>query len=87
MSDQGMNPDQIERVFGSLARIEQKIDGHTVWMAAHVAEDKLMAADITALKVASGRQKGFIAAIGTIGGVLGAIIAAAADFFGSRGSH
>jgi hypothetical protein len=87
MSDNGMNPDQIERVFGSLARIEQKIDTHTAWMTAHVAEDKIMAEDIQKLRMVGARQKGYLAAIGTAGGVLGAVIAAAADFFGTRGHH
>jgi len=82
----GMTDNQIERVFGALARIEQKIDGHTTWMVQHVADDALMAADIVKLKERAARQRGFITALTAMGSVLGAIAGYAVDLF-SRGSH
>lgn len=81
MSDQGMDPNQIERVFGALGRIEQSTNDIKQWMSAHVAEDRVMAADIVTLKTAHARQKGFLAAIGVVGSAIGAIAAMAADFF------
>jgi hypothetical protein len=81
MSDQGMNADQIERVFGALSRIETKVESTMDWMKQHVADDKLMANDIQTLKERAARQKGFIAAIGVMGSAIGAIAATAADFF------
>ena len=82
----GMRDDQIERVFGSLARIEQKIDGHSEWMKSHVAEDKLMAADIKGLQISHSRQKGFLTAVSAIGTVLGAGVGYAIDLF-TRGHN
>jgi hypothetical protein len=86
MSDQGMNPDQIAAVFSSLGRIEQKMDSHTEWMKNHVAEDKLMAADINKLQMAGARQRGVLAALTGVGTVLGAGIGYAIDLF-TRGHH
>jgi hypothetical protein len=77
--DQGMNPDQIERVFGALGRIEQKIDGHTSWMEKHVADDRLMANDIVLLKERAARQRGFITALTAMGSVIGAVAGYAVD--------
>ncbi len=83
----GMNADQIERVFGSLARIEQKIDGHTEWMTQHVADDKLMANDIQKLKESAARQRGMLAALATVGTVFGAMAGYAVDLFSRGNSH
>lgn len=75
-------------IMRSLGRIEQKIDGHTLWMTAHVADDKKMADDITLLKLAHSRQRGFITAIVTIGGVISGIIGYVIEYFASgRGQH
>ncbi len=83
-----MNDDEFKlKVMESLGGINAKLDNHTNWMTAHVAEDKIMADDIKKIQLSGARQKGFAAAIGTAGGVLGAVAAIAADFFGSRGSH
>ena len=81
MSDQGMDPGQIERVFNALGRIEQSTVDIKQWMTAHAAEDRVMAADITTLKTSHARQKGFMAAFGVVGSAIGAVAALAADFF------
>ena len=82
----GMRDDQIERVFGSLARIEQKIDGHSEWMKSHVADDKIMADNIAKLQVSHARQKGFLTAISAVGTVIGAGVGYAIDIF-TRGHN
>lgn len=59
---------------GDIGAIKQGQQTQTDWMTAHVAEDKIMAADISALKMAGARQKGFLAAVaGAAGIVSGAI--------------
>lgn len=76
-----MNEEQTAMVFASLGRIEQKIDGHTVWMTAHVAEDKLVAQDVAALKIAHARQRGFMTALAGVGGLVSGAIGYAAEYF------
>lgn len=77
MSD-GMNSEQIERVFGSLARIEQKIDGAAASLTAHAAHDEVVQKALfeRVEKLQSGveRQRGFMTAIGAVsGGVVAAL--------------
>jgi hypothetical protein len=73
---------------GDLGRLEGKMDSHVQTLTAHVADDKITdAAALAALQtiqLSQARQKGFIAAISTIGAIIGAGIGAAADYF-SRG--
>lgn len=75
MSD-GMNPEQIERVFGALARIEQKIDGHVGTVTAHIDHDekvqKALFERIETLQLASAKQKGALTVLGALGSMLGA---------------
>ena len=90
--DRGMNDSQIERVFGSLARIEQKIDGTTEWMKSHSQEDKRafesMGDKLTGLQVAHSRQKGFLSALAAIGSVVAGIVGYVIEYFVSgRGHH
>lgn len=87
MSEQGMNPEQIQDVFLALGRIEQKIDTHTAWMTAHVAEDRLMAADIAKLQQSHASQRGSAKVWSMlINGLIGAV-GAAAGYFGAKGGH
>lgn len=76
MTDQGMNPDQIERVFGALGRIEQKLDGHIDSVEKHVQHDqdvhKLLFDRVETLQFAHAKQKGFFSAIAAVGSVVGA---------------
>jgi len=71
---EGMNADQIERVFGALARIEQKIDGHIDTVKDHMDHDQLVQTEIfkrvETLQMASAKQRGYMTAMGAIGGVL-----------------
>ena len=73
---EGMNPEQIERVFGALARIEQKIDGHAETMESHARHDETVHAAIFArvetLQLSHARQKGFITAVASLAGLLSA---------------
>jgi hypothetical protein len=77
----GMTGDQIERVFGALARIEQKIESYDQRLTLHADEDKLMAADIRKLQLSNEKQKGVLAGIATIGSVVGAGVGYAIELF------
>jgi hypothetical protein len=88
MSDDGMSPDQIERVFGALARIEQKIDGHTAWMLQHVADDKIVADRVAGMQLAAAKQKGFMAGISLLGVIISTAVGWILDWkFGGGHSH
>jgi hypothetical protein len=76
MSGEGMNSDQIAQVFGSLARIEQKIDSAATSLTQHVADDKEVAkalfGRIEILQLSHAKQKGALTVLGTVGSMLGA---------------
>jgi hypothetical protein len=76
-----MNEEQTTQVLVSLGRIEQKIDSHTLWMTAHVAEDKLLATDVAALKISHARQRGFMTALAGVGGLVSGAVGYAVEFF------
>jgi hypothetical protein len=79
----GMSTEQIERVFGALSRIEQKIDSHVDTVDAHMKHDqdvqKLLFDRVEAMQLTQARQKGFITAIVSVGSVLGAGIGYAVE--------
>lgn len=64
---------------GDIGAIKQGQQTQTDWMTAHVAEDKLMAADISALKMAGARQKGFLAAVAGVGGLVSGAVGYAVE--------
>jgi GTPase len=75
---EGMNADQIERVFSALARIEQKIDGHVDIVKTHMAHDEVVQKAIfervEVLQAKAATQKGYLTAIGAVsGGVVAAL--------------
>ena len=74
-----MTSDQIEKVFGTLSRIETKLDAHTQEFASHVAMDMEAYKAIGALKVDAAKQKGFVAAMGAVGGGVIAALGYLAD--------
>lgn len=71
----GMNSEQIERVFGALGRIESKLDAHVSTVENHVHRDeeihKLLFSRVENLQLAHARQKGFIAALTAVGTAIG----------------
>jgi|HubBroStandDraft_3_1064219.scaffolds.fasta_scaffold121716_2 hypothetical protein len=73
---------------GDLGRVEGVVKGLGDNLLAHVADDKInlaaMTESVQKLQLSGARQKGFIAAISTVGAIVGAGIGAAADYF-SRG--
>lgn len=71
---------------GDLGRLEGKVDGHADKLSAHIQDDKELTASVQKLQQSSDRQRGFMAAISTIGAVVGAGVGAAVDYI-SRGSH
>ena len=82
MSDEhGMSGDQIERVFGALGRIEEKIDNHTSWMERHVKDDEGVEKRVGELELRAARQKGFLGALAGVGGVIGAGVGYLAEYF------
>lgn len=90
MSD-GMSPDQIARVFESLGRIEQKIDGHVDTVNAHVAHDevvqKALFERIEALQLAGAKQKGALTVLGALASMLGAGVGYLLERFTLGGHH
>ena len=73
---EGMNADQITRVFESLGRIEQKIDGNASTLSQHILDDKAVAKAlferVEVLQLGQAKQKGFLTALTSVGSVLGA---------------
>jgi hypothetical protein len=85
--NEGMSGQQIQDVFSALGRIEQKIDGHTTWMAAHVLEDRKLADDIRVLQISSATQRGKATVWSMLlNGAVG-IAGAVAGYFGAKGGH
>jgi hypothetical protein len=83
-----MNDDDFRiTVATALGRIEQKIDGYSVQLAAHIADDKALGAEVSKLQLGAARQRGVIAALTTVGTVLGAGVGYAIDAFALRGHH
>lgn len=66
---------------GDLGRLEGKVDGHAEKLASHIEDDKLLESSIQKLQISQARQRGFIAAVSTIGPVIGAGIGYAIDVF------
>jgi hypothetical protein len=85
--EKGMSGSEIAQVFGALGRIEQKIDGHTEWMTKHVAENRLLEEDVRKLQLGAARQRGVLAALTTVGTLLGAGVGYAVDLFTMRGGN
>ena len=87
----GMTGDQIERVFGALSRIETKLDGHVEALAAHTDHDEKVAKAvferIEVLQVSMAKQKGFVAAMGAVGGGVIAALGYIADKVLGFGHH
>jgi F0F1-type ATP synthase assembly protein I len=92
MTDRGMSDDQIERVFGSLARIEQKIDSQELRLGERLdvlaKTDEAQGVIIQKMQIEHSRMKGVVSALSVIGTVLGAALGYLADVFTIRGgSH
>ncbi len=81
MSERGMSDDQIERVFGALARIEQKQDSNAQKWDAHEKLHAVVEEDILKLKLSAAKQRGVIAAVAGMGSALGAGVGYAIDIF------
>ena len=82
---------------GDLGRLEGKVDGLSAAFKQHVQDDKDTAAahlatvaalggSIQKINLSNARQRGFVAAISTVGAVVGAGLGAAVDYF-ARGNH
>lgn len=88
MTDQGMNADQIERVFGALSRIETNQKNFSEDFKAHLNDDKIMAVAVQNLQLAHARQKGFMTALAGAGSIVAGIVGYVIEFFVSgRGHH
>ena len=76
-----MSDEQIAQVFGSLGRIEQKIDGHVDTVASHVAQDekfqKYIFEAVQALQISHAKQKGAARVWTLVGTGVGSIVGTA----------
>lgn len=88
MSEGGMSGEQIERVFGTLSRIEQKIDSHIDVMEKHTAHDETvhvaLFSRVEALQLSHAKQRGFITAVVSLGSIVGAGVGYAIEFMLGR---
>jgi hypothetical protein len=71
---------------GDLGRVEGKVDGHSAALIAQKSEHDNLRDGVQRLQLAQARSRGFVAAISTVGAVVGAGLGAAVDYF-SRGGH
>jgi len=71
---------------GDLGRLEGKVDGHASTLATQKGEHDMLAGTVQKIQLGQARQRGFVAAISTIGAVAGTALGAAVDYF-SRGNH
>ncbi len=71
---------------GDMGRIEGTVKGFGNKLAERDIDDRLLAASVQKLQLSQAHQRGFIAAISTVGAVVGAGLGAAVDYF-SRGGH
>ncbi len=69
---------------GDLGRLEGKVDGHATALATHIEDDKELTAAVQRIQISQARQRGFVAALSTVGAVVGAGLGAAADYFARR---
>ncbi len=69
---------------GDLGRLEGKVDGHAEKLSAHIEDDKAMTAAVQKLQISQARQRGFVAALSTVGAVVGAGLGAAVDYWVKR---
>lgn len=70
---------------GDIGNLQGKFDSHVGAFKEHVMDDKLLGDSVQKLQLSAARQRGFVAAISTIGAVVGAGLGALADYL-SRGS-
>ena len=92
MTDRGMSDDQIERVFGTLGRIEQKIDSQDDRLSERIAaltkKDDEQQVAINRMQIEHSRMKGVMSAFSVIGTIVGAALGYLADVFTIKGgSH
>ena len=77
------------QVATALGRIEQKIDGHTLWMQQHVKEDEAVALEVQNIKLqlatGSATRRTSARIFGVLGNVVTGVASAAATYFGTMG--
>lgn len=71
---------------GDLGRLEGKVDGHGATLVSQKTEHDALAGTVQKIQLGQARQRGFVAAISTLGAVAGTALGAAVDYF-SRGAH
>jgi hypothetical protein len=71
---------------GDLGRIEGVAKGTADRLAEHIEDDRRLSDSVQKLQIGAARQRGFVAAISTVGAVVGAGLGAAVDYI-SRGHH
>jgi hypothetical protein len=70
---------------GKLGALVSQSEAHLAWQLQHTRDDALMAADIKKLQLSSARQRGVLAALTSVGAILGALAGYAVDLLTLRG--
>lgn len=83
-----------EALMGVLLDIKQdvgelkgKLNAHIETFAVHVISDKEMCADVRKLQLSQAKQRGFVAAVSVVGGLIGTGIGIAADYLARGGGN
>jgi hypothetical protein len=69
---------------GDMGRLEGKMEGYTTTLATQKSDHDVLAGSVQRLQLSQAKQRGFVAAISTVGAVAGAALGAAADYFSRR---
>ena len=72
---------------GDMGRIEGTVKGFGEKLTDHIKDDKDLTAAVQKLQLSQARQRGFVAAISTVGAVIGEGLGAAVDYFSRGGGH
>ena len=72
---------------GDIGRLEGKVEGFGEKLAAHVLDDKALSESVQKLQLSQARQRGFVAAISSVGAIVGAGIGGLVDYIACGGSH
>lgn len=69
---------------GDMGRIEGTVKGFGENLSKHIEDDKDLSAAVQKLQISQARQRGFVAALSTVGAVVGAGLGAAVDYLSRK---
>jgi len=83
-----------EALMGVLLDIKQDMGelkgasvAHAQALAAHILDDRLIAESVNKLQLSAAKQRGFVAAVSLVGGLIGTGIGIAADYLARGGGN